>query len=700
MPLAAGEEWGARWDFHKLVENHDLDFVRCSLPNVGGITELIRVCALCETHDIGIVPHFTGPIATAAQIHALGPYPQSVVFEYNYGTQPIAYLNEFLTFKEGKLYPNDRPGLGVTVNMDRLKLLATISEPGPNRPTCISSGRLANHVVTRLPPSRVSVLLWLALAAACNTATPPDSAPPSAARGAREPIQATAIVGSEGKGMFTGAGIPPDNMPIYAARDGATPAGVEPLPIDIFTTTDFYKDRALWTDRRYYRCNSPVGLEQIWGAYEVPLIGDDPPRTAAWGFCDRDYPREEIVSPYRFSAANEHYAALLEEARERGGPTVYTQATLPDWSGRYLRQRAKTATWFHGAVLQVPTYLSLLTPEYQKRFVQQMYHYSGSNAAQWPGSYCWPEGFMRRFAQYGGARVNLAVTPGLVLDIRNAAKTLVTQIHIGREFNQEGVVPRLGPDVPQWLGETIGFWDGEALITWTSNIQGWISHGGFEFSNKLQSIEIYTPRKDAAGSHRYEAGGGAVQSGSVRAAAANRPAPRQAWRPDEREPFPIMECIPQSYPVDGHATPMSPGQTFEYTLPDIFGRPWAKIWERYHEKGMERPKEQPAGSVYEHESATMEGTRSSIASSALCRSGRLRARLQRAGAPLVRDVRPHQDLRDDRCRHAGRSQPEPPADLLRAAERGARSGAARRQGRAHRVGAGDGGRIGRRRATV
>ena len=55
---------------------------------------------------------------------------------------------------------------------------------------------------------------------------------------------------------------------------------------------------------------------------------------------------------------------------------MHTQATLPDWSGRYLRQRAKTATWFHGAILQIPTYLSLLTPEYQKRFVQQMYHAS------------------------------------------------------------------------------------------------------------------------------------------------------------------------------------------------------------------------------------------------------------------------------------------------------------------------------------
>jgi hypothetical protein len=434
----------------------------------------------------------------------------------------------------------------------------------------------------------------LAACLAVTTACSEKRSENSIGRGARDPVQVDVIVGSEGKGMFTGAGIPPDNMPIYAARDGAVPAGVEPLPVDIFTTKDFYKDRGLWFDPRYYRCNSPVGLEQIWGAYEVPLIGDDPPRTAAWGFCDRDYPREEILSPYGFATAGEHYAALLQETRGRGGPTIYTQATLPAWSGRYLRKRAKTATWFHGAILQIPTYLTLLTPEYQKRFVQQMYHYSGSNAAQWPGSYCWPEGFMRRFAQYGGARVSLVMTPALVLDIRNAAKTLITQIHIGREFNEEGVVPRLGPDVPQWFGETIGFWDGEALITWTSNIQGWISHGGFEFSSKLQSIEIYTPRKDAGGKQI-----GIRQETVLYDPEAFADPLRIVQDLDrisgsnEGDPFPIMECIPQSFPVAGHTTPMVPGQTFEYTLPDIFGRPWAQIWERYHEKGMDRPKEQP-----------------------------------------------------------------------------------------------------------
>ena len=300
--------------------------------------------------------------------------------------------------------------------------------------------------------------------------------------------------------MVTGAGVPPAETAIFAAKDGAIPAGVTPLPHDIFSTKDFYKDRDLWFDNRYYRCNSPVGLEQKWGAYKSPMVGDDPPRTAAWGFCNRDYPRKEIVSPYAFKTAKEHYAALMKEARSRGGPTVYTQATLPDWNGQFQRDPAKTSNWYYGAVLQIPTYLSLLTPEYQQRFVQQMYHYSGSNAPQWPGSYCWPEGFMRRLAQYAGGRINLIVTPDLVLDMRNAAKTLITQIHIGREFNEDGVAPpRLGPAVPQWTGETIGFWDGEALISWTSNLQGWINHGSNEYSSKLQSIEIYTPRKDACG---------------------------------------------------------------------------------------------------------------------------------------------------------------------------------------------------------
>jgi galactonate dehydratase len=129
VPLAAGEEWGNRWDFNKLVEDHSIDFCRATLPNVGGITEMMKIAALCETHFVGIVPHFTGPIATAALVNSLGTFSGPVLMEYNYQGSTLDYLPKCLDFKDGKLYPNDRPGLGVELDMRLLTQIAEITEP-------------------------------------------------------------------------------------------------------------------------------------------------------------------------------------------------------------------------------------------------------------------------------------------------------------------------------------------------------------------------------------------------------------------------------------------------------------------------------------------------------------------------------------------------------------------------------------------
>lgn len=131
VPLAPGEEWGTRADCSPLVEQRDIDFARASLPNVGGITEMLKIMALCDLHKVGIVPHFTGPIATAGHMHTMMAFPGRVLMEFNQHAVP--YLPDFLECRNGKVWPNDRPGLGITVDEAQLTFIEAMTEgaPGP-----------------------------------------------------------------------------------------------------------------------------------------------------------------------------------------------------------------------------------------------------------------------------------------------------------------------------------------------------------------------------------------------------------------------------------------------------------------------------------------------------------------------------------------------------------------------------------------
>jgi galactonate dehydratase len=128
VPLAPGEEWGTRAEFSPLVEQRDIDFARASLPNVGGITEMLKIMAVCDTHKVGIVPHFTGPVATAGHMHTMMAFPGQVLMEYNQGERPVPYMPEFLECRNGKVWPNDRPGLGVSVDEKQLTLVEAMTE--------------------------------------------------------------------------------------------------------------------------------------------------------------------------------------------------------------------------------------------------------------------------------------------------------------------------------------------------------------------------------------------------------------------------------------------------------------------------------------------------------------------------------------------------------------------------------------------
>lgn len=116
VPIAVGEQFGDKWDINELIENRLIDYARVTLPNSGGILELKKIAAMCETHYVGMIPHFTGPLSTAALVHVLGSSsPTRCLMELAGGVfeKPPYFNEDYMLFKDGKVFLNPAPGLGV-----------------------------------------------------------------------------------------------------------------------------------------------------------------------------------------------------------------------------------------------------------------------------------------------------------------------------------------------------------------------------------------------------------------------------------------------------------------------------------------------------------------------------------------------------------------------------------------------------------
>jgi L-alanine-DL-glutamate epimerase-like enolase superfamily enzyme len=124
VPIAVGEQFGYKWDINTLIERQLIDYARVTLPNAGGISELMKIIALAETHYVGMIPHFTGPISEAALVHCLTATSVTALMEMlGDGSRTYPHLPKAYDFRDGKLWPNDRPGLGVELDVEKLTLL-------------------------------------------------------------------------------------------------------------------------------------------------------------------------------------------------------------------------------------------------------------------------------------------------------------------------------------------------------------------------------------------------------------------------------------------------------------------------------------------------------------------------------------------------------------------------------------------------
>ncbi len=223
--------------------------------------------------------------------------------------------------------------------------------------------------------------------------------------------------------------------------------------------------------------------------------------------------------------------------------------------------------------------VSLLTPEYQQRMTQMNYHEAVNNAPQWMASFCYPEGLMRWWYVWGIRDMEVLVTPNQVQLLAGVADNFIRKVLIGQEHTQL---------LPQWYGETVGFWDDETLIAWTANVQGWTtSHSMIEFSNELEVIEIMRRAPDGEGlvveAVFYD------PEAFVKPLRIVTPWKRTGGIDSPERRYNFVECRVENGIVlgpDGRPSQLTP---FDEGYIDFLGRPWAQNWEKFFEQGWERP---------------------------------------------------------------------------------------------------------------
>ncbi len=124
-PIAMGELFNTLWDCVPLIKEQLIDYIRCDMDHIGGLTNARKVAALAEAFQVRTAWHGPGDIAPpthAANVHLDISIP-------NFGIQEMVFFPEVARevlpggpeFKDGYMHVTDAPGLGTDVNEELAK---------------------------------------------------------------------------------------------------------------------------------------------------------------------------------------------------------------------------------------------------------------------------------------------------------------------------------------------------------------------------------------------------------------------------------------------------------------------------------------------------------------------------------------------------------------------------------------------------
>jgi L-alanine-DL-glutamate epimerase-like enolase superfamily enzyme len=121
VPISGGEHEYTRWGIHQLLEVRAVDVLQPDVAWAGGITEMLKICALASTYGIPVVPHGHSVPATMHLISAQ-PEPVTPLLEYLVKWNDVHqfFLKTPLRPVDGVVTVPDEPGLGIALDESKI----------------------------------------------------------------------------------------------------------------------------------------------------------------------------------------------------------------------------------------------------------------------------------------------------------------------------------------------------------------------------------------------------------------------------------------------------------------------------------------------------------------------------------------------------------------------------------------------------
>ncbi len=127
IPIAMGELYNNPMEWLPLIQNRWIDYIRCHVSQIGGVTPARRLAALCEPFGVRTAWHGPGdvsPIGHVANLHLDYTTPNFGIQEWC-GFETDSRIREVFSglpwVERGFAYVNDKPGWGMEIDEEAAK---------------------------------------------------------------------------------------------------------------------------------------------------------------------------------------------------------------------------------------------------------------------------------------------------------------------------------------------------------------------------------------------------------------------------------------------------------------------------------------------------------------------------------------------------------------------------------------------------